>query len=89
MALGARPPDVLRMIVAYALKLATIGVGIGLPMAFGISRVLAGALFGVLRADTLVFVAFPLVLGAVAILAGYIPARWATRIEPMEALRCE
>lgn len=89
MALGARPSDVLRMIVVYTLKLTAIGVGIGLPLAFGVSRVLAGALLGVVRADTLVFVAFPIVLGAVALVAGYIPARWATRVDPMEALRCE
>ena len=89
MALGARPADVLTMIVKYTLKLAAIGIGIGLPISFAMSRALSGALVGVFQIDAWIFFAFPLVLGATALVAGYIPARWATRVDPMIALRSE
>jgi putative ABC transport system permease protein len=89
MALGARPIDVLSMIVTYTLKLASLGITIGLPIAFAVSRLLRSAMLGVFQADAWIFVAFPMVLGATALLAGYIPARWATRVDPMEALRSE
>ena len=89
MALGARPSDVLGMVVRYTLKLTAIGIAIGLPLAFAVSRFLGGFLFGVVHAGTAVFTVFPAILAAVALLAGYIPARWATRVDPLEALRCE
>jgi putative ABC transport system permease protein len=89
MALGARTSDVMKMIVGYTLKLAGIGLALGLPLAFIMTRLLSGVMFGVIRGDALVFVAFPFVLGLVALIAGYVPARWATRVDPMIALRAE
>lgn len=89
MALGATPGDVLRMIVAHTLKLAAIGVLIGLPLSIALNRVLSGGLLGVVHGDPFVFSVFPLVLGGIALVAGYIPARWATRVDPMIALRSE
>lgn len=89
MALGARPIDVLKMIVTYTVKLALLGIAIGLPLAVAVSRLLRSTMMGVFQADTWIFVAFPIVLGATALFAGYVPARWATRVDPMIALRSE
>jgi putative ABC transport system permease protein len=89
MALGARPHDVFRLIVGQALKLAALGLAIGLPVALALGRVMAGALFGVVALDPLTFVGFTLLLTGVALLAGYLPARRAMKVDPMVALRCE
>lgn len=89
MALGARPADVMRMIVAYAAKLAGAGVLIGLPLSYGITKILSSTVLGLIHPDVIMFGAFVLVLGAVALLAGYVPARHATHVDPLEALRCE
>jgi len=89
MAIGAQSRDVLRMIVGNSLKLGGIGLGIGLPMAVVLSRIMAALLVGVIRLDVLTFVVFTLVLGLTAAIAGYIPARRATRVDPMMALNSE
>ncbi len=71
------------------MRLALIGVAIGIAAALGLTRLLASLLFGVQPRDPLVFVAVPVILTAVALLACYLPARRATRINPLEALRWE
>ncbi len=89
MALGAQRGDVLRLVVGYALKLTIMGLAIGVPVALALTRALSSALFGVVRMDTPIFALFTLLLALVAALAAYIPARRATRVDPMVALRYE
>ena len=89
MALGAQRGDVLRLVVGYAIKLAIIGLAIGVPFALALTRALSSVLFGVVRIDTPVFALFTLLLALVAALAAYIPARRATQVDPMVALRYE
>jgi putative ABC transport system permease protein len=89
MALGARHPDVLRIVVGRALTLALIGLAIGVPAAVAMTRALSSVLLGVIQMDTPIFVGFAILLAMVAILAAYVPARRAMRIDPMVALRHE
>jgi ABC-type antimicrobial peptide transport system permease subunit len=89
MALGAQTGDTLRMILRQGLVLALLGLGIGLPAAFLLGRVLQGMLFGLSPADPATILGSSLLVIAVAVLAGYFPARRAIRIDPMTALRCE
>jgi putative ABC transport system permease protein len=89
MALGAQRSDMFRLVVGRALKLSLIGLGIGLPCAFGLSRLLSSLLFGVVNINIEVFGALAALLALVAGLAAYIPARWATAVDPMVALRHE
>ena len=89
MAIGARPRDVFTMILGQGMKLAIIGVVIGLAAAFGLTRVMASMLFGVTPTDATTFGAISALLIAVALLACYIPGRRATKVEPTISLRYE
>jgi putative ABC transport system permease protein len=89
MAIGARPRDVFKMILGHGMKLALIGVGIGLLGAFLLTRLMATMLFGVAPTDATTFAAIPLILISVALLACYLPGRRATKVEPTISLRYE
>jgi predicted permease len=88
-ALGARPPQVMGMVIGQGLKLASMGVAVGVLCALGTSRALATELYEVTPNDPLTFIAVPIVFAAVAVAACCIPARRATRIDPLAALRYE
>ena len=88
-ALGARPNDVLKLVVKGGIALALSGVGIGVVIAFGLTRLLEALLFGVTPTDALTFVIGSLAIVAVAGLACYIPARRATKVDPLMAMRDE
>jgi putative ABC transport system permease protein len=88
-ALGAKRGDVLKMTVKQAIKLVGLGLAIGLPSAFILTRVMSSLLFGVSATDPITFVSISLVLTGVAMLASYIPALRATRVDPMVALRTQ
>lgn len=89
MALGAQPRDILRLVVGHGLFLTLIGVSLGLLGAFGMTRVMTEMLSGVSATDPLTFIALPLLLSTIALLACLIPARKATKVDPMIALRYE
>jgi putative ABC transport system permease protein len=89
MALGARQDDVLRMVIKQGLALAFAGVAIGIGAAIGVTRYLSSMLYGVNANDPLTMVAIAALPVLVAFAACYIPARRATRVDPMVALRYE
>jgi putative ABC transport system permease protein len=89
MALGARKRDVLKLVISEGLLLTAIGVVVGLAGAFGLTRLMSSLLFGVSPADPATFGTISLLLIAVSLLASYIPARHATKVDPMVALKYE
>jgi predicted permease len=89
MALGAQPGDILRGILGQCGRMAAVGIALGLAASFGLTRLMRSMLFGVRATDPLTFAAVVAVLLGVALAACWIPARKATRVEPMEALRHE
>jgi putative ABC transport system permease protein len=88
-AIGAQNRDVLSLVVGQGMKLALIGVGVGIAGALAFTRVLSGMLFNVSATDPLTFVGVSTLLALVALLACYVPARRAMSVDPMVALRCE
>ncbi|HEY3104228.1 MAG TPA: ABC transporter permease [Pyrinomonadaceae bacterium] len=89
MALGAKEKDVLRLVLGEGLFVIAVGLAFGLLLAFAATRVIVGFLYGVGATDPLTFVCVPLLLGFVALVASYIPARRATKVDPLVALRYE
>jgi predicted permease len=89
MALGAKPGDVLRMVVGEGMRMVGLGIAIGLGAALALARLISGLLFGVSAYDPLTYLAISLLLAAVAFVSCYAPARRATRVAPVIALREE
>ena len=89
MALGATPAQVLRDVLWYGFRLTGVGLALGLAGAAVGTRMLSSLLYGVKPIDPLTFIAVPLLLGLVGMAASYIPARRATKVDPMVALRYE
>jgi putative ABC transport system permease protein len=87
MALGAQTGDVLRLVVRHGLRLILLGTVIGLSLALAVTRWLASLLYGVSAHDPFTFLGVPLLLAATALLAAYLPARRATKVDPLTALR--
>jgi putative ABC transport system permease protein len=89
MALGAQQRDVLGLVVGQGSRLAAVGLLLGVPAAFGLARLLRGALYGVTPSDVATFVGVVGVLGGVALLASWLPARRAAHVDPAQALRAD
>jgi ABC-type antimicrobial peptide transport system permease subunit len=89
MALGAQRADVLKLVVRQGMVLTAVGVLVGLAASFGLTRLLANLLYGIAATDALTFASLSLLLLAVALLACWLPARRASGVDPMIALRSE
>jgi putative ABC transport system permease protein len=89
MALGANRADVLKMITRQGMRLAAVGVGIGLLLSLALAQVLSSLLIGVSGYDVSTFILVPTLLAGVALVACYLPARRATKVDPLVALRYE
>ena len=89
LALGAQASNVLKLVTLQGMKLALLGMALGLLGSFALTRLMKSMLFGVGPTDPVTFVIVPLLLLPVAFVACYIPARRATRVDPLIALRCE
>jgi putative ABC transport system permease protein len=88
-ALGAQTSDVLGLVIRQGMTLVVIGLVIGLALALALTRFIAGQLYGVSATDPATFLAIALLLVTVALVACWIPARRAVKVDPMIALRCE
>ena len=89
MALGAQARDILSLVVGQGLTLVAIGLALGLLAAFGVSSLLGTLLFGISSRDPITYISVPILLGVMAVAASYIPARRATKVDPLIALRSE
>jgi ABC-type antimicrobial peptide transport system permease subunit len=89
LALGAQYGAVRNMVVFQGMRLALVGVIIGVASAFGLTRLIESLLYGVKARDPLVFIGVPVLLSVVALVAVWVPARRATHVSPIDALRCE
>lgn len=89
MALGARPGDILSLVLRRGMKLTLIGIALGLMGAFASTRLLRDMLFGIKPVDPLTFAAMTLLLMCISLVACFLPARRATKVDPMNVLRSE
>jgi len=89
MALGALASGVLRMVLREAMTLVAIGMALGWGLAAALSRLIESFLFGVGAMDAVTFAAIPILLAVVALIASYLPARRAMKVDPIVALRCD
>lgn len=89
LALGAQTSNVLKMVIWQGLRLTLVGVGLGLAAALALTRIMKSLLFNVSATDPVIFASIALLLVGVALIASYIPARRATKVDPLQALRRE
>ena len=89
MALGARRPDVLVLVAKQGMALVLMGIAAGAILSLGMTRLISGMLFGITATDPLTFAGVAALLGTVAFLANYLPARRSSKVDPMVALRYE